>query len=187
MLACLALLAVAGAATALRSLSVNESRYTLRTESLFITVGTARLVCHAVLTHTISRAITKREGLRVGKFTRFTLESCRAVEEIIVAPTFLGIEQETLWVLLYRSFAGTLPNILRISYRLEHILMLVEANFSRCLYEGSGIYFWGFAGERDEDSDTLRLVTTLGGLSCPATASIEGIFSIEPELRVTLV
>jgi hypothetical protein len=188
LLACAALGAAAGAASALRSFSVNETRYRLIGESLLITMETARISCAATITHTMARTIAKVVGTEAGKFTEIRLAGCRALEGSFGSVTFLGLAEAALWKFSYRSFAGTLPNITRISYRLNNILMLVEANFARCLFTGNGVYFWGFSGERDEDNDSMTLSRDLGGLlRCPATATVSGLFSIEPALVVNLI
>jgi hypothetical protein len=182
----------AGGALALRSISINESRFTLISESLVFRAAETTITCAATFTHTITRTVAKVEGTLAGRFTTFRVERCRAEGATFRAMIFLIAERENreLWKFFFRTFTGTLPNIVRIEYRLNNILVRIEVSVLgipvACLYEGNGQYFWGFGPrERDDDEDAMRKIE--GSELCPREATIFGFFAVEPAILVALV
>jgi hypothetical protein len=192
LLASTALAVGTSGAYALRSISISESRFTLISESLVMRAGEITITCAATFTHTIARSISKREGTLAGRFTSFRVERCRAEGATFRALIFLIAERENreLWKFFYRTFTGTLPNITRIEYRLNNILVKAEVSIFgipvACLYEGNGQYFWGFGPrERDDDEDAMRKIE--GSELCPTEATIFGFFAVEPTIFVGLL
>ncbi|HYV17043.1 MAG TPA: hypothetical protein VE972_13605 [Conexibacter sp.] len=144
--AALALSFGAGAAAALRSLSLTgETMLTLNSKAFTFRSSFSEIICEVTMVKTLVRAIPKVEGTTIGAVTevRFNIPSCRirgtGVERVnSIQVLRVGVAEN--WRLFYKSILGTLPRITGaiVNIANSHILLdlTVFGGNVRCLYDG---------------------------------------------------
>lgn len=175
LMATLALIALAGTATASRSLSVAPGGGITGSAPVTLVGESGRILSLATLTGTLNRSIAKVSGAAAGSITgcRFTL----GVEDgAFRLRHTIRCELTLPWSITYESFRGTLPNITGFSIVIRGLSFLVEnqpaGEIIRCLYEGDIFATIIVTGERTarqivSDSNPARTGTGgLGGGGC---------------------
>jgi len=198
--AVLALSMATGAATALRSISVNPGgAITAIARALTFTASGQSIICEVVLTGEIQRAIPKTAGALVGRITAVEIqrrrpETCTKTAGLRVI-TNITAELTLPWHIRYQAILGTLPRItgillivLRTGFLLDFTDILAR-NF-RCLYEPDlGVLGEVVAG-KVSSLRILRQVLTgreLPGGRCPEAAELAGEFRLEPAQELILL
>jgi hypothetical protein len=130
---------VAGTASALRSLSVaGTTTLTLNSRRLTFESSLVRIECEFTFVKTISRIIPKTEGILIGKVTDVRIDTPRCAAssggEVRIIP--LGLANEELWRLFYKSILGTLPRITGARFRIERLQLLMNTGGITCLFQG---------------------------------------------------
>jgi hypothetical protein len=145
----------AGSAMASRSLSITGTQTTTLTGRLLFSEQ-VEIRCDVTLDKRFNRAIPKTEGAQLGNVTRFAARECRTpAGYTLTSIRFPGVGSERQWILLYKTFLGTLPNITGFLYVITRMQILVEATnmlgmLARCLYE-------------NPRETTIPMLATLGG------------------------
>jgi len=198
-----ALLAVAGTATALRSISVNPAgpiRATSGAVTFRASIGT--VICPVTLNGELGSAIPKTEGALGGRITSGTVgperTNCRIslLRSLDATPTMLFPEA---WHVRYVSIEGTLPRI--VAFKLvvlrASFLIAVTGPFGeryRCLYivdQGSRIRVEARGASREIEiiSQTDRVFEERlreGDTACP-NGSLAATFNLEAARTITLI
>jgi hypothetical protein len=197
----LALSLMTGAATALRSLSLNPvpRSWTLTQRGVAFRSELGEVICNLTLRKGTPGIFPKRAGTMVGEIFGFFTEACRGngvIESPRVVP--LNVEPE-LWKMVYTAILGTLPRITGIKFQIREFLLLFEmlvlGAVTRCLYRGPveelATVTEGVIGRLRFTRESRRLTLSperLNNEICPRTGEIIAE-SLEPEqvIRVSLV
>lgn len=200
---------VAGTASALRSISVNNTR--TESKSRALTFKAVResfgVVCEVTFLRTLSAAFPKTIPILTGSTIGVRIENCRdtvfgaaaTVSVIESGGRRCGLRGElcpVAWRLFYQGFVGTLPRITGTKFDEERTNFLIEDAIANkaCEYEGDG---WGqneiaeatgaVTGGRALAEHTQRLKATLRG-TCETSGEFRGSFGAPvPGVTIRLI
>jgi hypothetical protein len=190
-IAAVALLVAAGAASALRSISVSPAG-SIRATSRAVTFRTSsgEIICEMTFSGTVNSAIPKAERSTAGS-SSISTAGCRGP---------FGVAANVIWLnapypFIFKEWLGTLPRITGLLIEFINVQMLVEVPILnlRCLYAGNvpalGPVVNGIFREVSPlpEARIPLFRQLLGSEPCPREAQVTTNFIIVPELRVTLV
>ncbi len=191
LLAVMALMIVAGAASANRSIGLGVSegelgRVQARSSAITFTDATVsfRITCEVTKTLRLNNSIAKSTGAAVGTVAAVAVSNC----------TGGGVRMltESLpWRINYISFGGTLPNIREVRIEIVSFAFLIESPFGveRCLFignvqettSGNPINSMVF-----DETVQLPLGKNLGLGTCPSEVIISGSLTLRPVVQMRL-
>jgi hypothetical protein len=175
-IAATALLALtAGAANALRSISINEKSIHVVWEELSFAepVFGLSIICPVTIRIVFSEDKISKRATEIGNVVEV-----RVAETSCTNGRARPLTEGLPWVVLYNGFTGTLPEILTIRLILRKTAFLLTTPIGTCLYEGEaeGITTIGarrITGLRAGETKAIRLLRLLTG-SCASTGRFKG-------------
>jgi len=191
LLAVMALMVVAGTASANRSIALGVSegelgRVQATSSAITFTDPTVsfRITCEVTRTLRLNGSIAKSAGAAVGTVTGVTLRNC----------TGGGVRMLTAslpWRVNYVSFTGTLPNIREVRVEIAMFAFLIESllGAERCLFMGnlqettSGNPINSLVVD---ETVLLSNVKSLGLTECPSEVIISGSLTLRPVVQMRL-
>jgi len=191
LVAALSLTAAEGVAVAQRSIELTPERGGIEriqeTGSTTITDEFGiRSTCDFTKTLRINNVIAKVVGEEIGRITAVEVRNCR---DEIVRPLLGGLP----WIIRYRSFTGTLPDVTEvIGDALNFEILVADSAFglTRCLYSGFvQLKTTGnpITGDTRNETRAVPLVANLGINACAAKIFVSGALNWRPALRVRLI
>ena len=187
--------ALAGTATALRSLSIEPAGGIEATGRLTIRqLAGIEIWCNVTLRGGVAPSVPKTVGAMFGMITGATTRECAGNEFIVGPPSLIFLVPIPM---LYNSFLGTLPNITGILVSMNPMKFRIDEERGprlppvRCLYEGPvGALFPLAEGEFERFTflrEEIRLKEGEPISECEAKSRLVGTLTVTPRQRVTLV
>ena len=200
-LAATLLMAVAVTSASARNLSISNQNFRIVWTELIFSGGSASVTCPVTLEGTFHyRSIMKSPGALIGYVTRAisgsTQPPCRGGTATV--------DSETLpWHVTYRSFAGALPAIEKLSILLHstsfHVTPVILGISVACAYRERGAAEENAAGIATREAggaittvradETILLAKYSGSSSCPTSGGFRGTgeaFVLGTNTRITL-
>ncbi len=191
LLAVMALMIVAGAASANRSIALGVSegelgRVQARSSAITFTDPTVsfRITCEVTRTLRLNSSIAKTAGAAVGTVTEVTLRNCTGG---VVRMLTAGLP----WRINYVSFTGTLPSIREVRVEIRSFEFLIESllGAERCLFMGSLQETTSGNPINSlvvDETVLLSLAKSLGLTECPREVIISGSLTLRPVVQMRL-